>query len=264
MRNQTILEYKTINMKISTIELAKYLNEYIDPLKIEENTYNGIQVANSGTITKIATAVSASLEVIEKTAELKAQALIVHHGIFLKNESPVLTETKYKKIKTLIDNDIALLCYHLPLDAHRELGNNWKAAKDLGLSDLQPFVEYNNHMIGVRGSMQSLSFDEFKKKVESYYGNKATAVKVKDTIKSVAIVSGGADRFVVDAAKTGADCYITGRVDEPVWDAAREENICFLGLGHYSTETVGVKALAEHLQQKFNIECAFIDTKNPF
>ena len=92
-------------MKLSTFELTKYLNEYIDPLKIEENTYNGIQVANSGTITKIATAVSASLEAIEKAAELKAQALIVHHGIFQKNDSQMLIGTKYKKVKTLIKND---------------------------------------------------------------------------------------------------------------------------------------------------------------
>ena len=250
--------------KISTLELTQYLNEYIDPYKIDEGAYNGIQVTNSGTITKIATAVSASLEAIEKAAELKAQALIVHHGIFLKNEPQQLSGTKYKKIKALIENDIALFCYHLPLDAHRELGNNWKAARDLGLQDLQPCADYNKISIGVIGSINPISFEELKKKVENYYGNKAAEVKVKDSIKKIALVSGAGERFINTVAQAGADCYITGRVDEPVWDTAQEENISFLGLGHYATEIIGVKALAEHLQQKFGITCLFIKTKNPF
>lgn len=247
-------------------ELANYLNSYIDPLKIEEKTYNGIQVTNSGSITKITTAVSASLESIKKAIELKAQAIIVHHGIFQKNDLAIVTGTKYKKIKALIEHDIALLCYHLPLDAHRQLGNNWKAAKDLGLQELQPCIDYNKIPIGVIGSINEISFDKWKKKVESYYKNKAAAVKVKNSIKKVAIVSGGADAeyFITTAAQAGADCYITGRVDEPVWNVAQEENISFLGLGHYATETVGVKALAEHLQEKFGISCTFIKTENPF
>ncbi len=248
--------------QISVTELSQYLNNLFSP--IEENAFNGLQVAGAGPIKTIATAVTASIEAIEKAAALQAQALIVHHGIFQKNESQPLIGNRYKKIKLLIDNNIALYAYHLPLDADREIGNNWKAAKDLGLQNLQPFLEYNKTLIGVIGAMPPVPFEVLKQKVEQYYGATAASVKVKDTIRSVAIVSGGADRFVADAAQAGADCFITGRFDEPVWDAAHEEHISFLGLGHYATETVGVKALAEKLQEKFGIPCTFIKTDNPF
>lgn len=249
---------------ITSQELASYLNDFLDPLKINENSYNGLQVANSKPITKITTAVTASLEAIEQAIAMNANALIVHHGICTKNDTSPIIGSKYRKIKALIENNIALLCYHLPLDAHRELGNNWKAARDLGLANLQPCGEYANVSIGVLGSMAPMPFEQWAKKVEAYYGNKAAIVKVKDSISSAVIISGGADKFISAAIEAGADCYITGRFDEPVWDDAHEGNISFLGLGHYATETVGVKALAEHLEQKFSIPCQFIKIANPF
>ena len=256
---------ETTNKNVITLsELSKYLDAFLNSATIDEYAYNGVQVANSIPITKIATAVSSSLETIEKTLPLGAQALIVHHGIFVKDSSHTITGTNYRKIKMLIENNIALLCFHLPLDAHREVGNNWKAARDLGLYDLKPFAEYSSISIGVIGSIKAIPFDEFKKNVEHYYGYQAQAVKVKDPIRSVAIISGGADSFITQAAHAGADCFITGRVDEPVWDNAHEENISFLSLGHYGTETIGPKALAGHLQEKFDIPCTFIKTANPF
>ncbi len=245
--------------------LEQHLNAYLDPHKIQEKAYNGIQVTNTGAITNIATAVSASLEAIEKAVALKAQALIVHHGIFRQNDSHPLTGITYKKIKLLMEHNIALLCYHLPLDAHQEIGNNWKAARDLELINLKPFAEYNGILIGVVGQLpEKLSFEVFKATAEQYYKRPAQAVKVKDPITSVAIVSGGADGFVAAAAQAGADCFITGRVDEPVWDSAHEHNISFLGLGHYGTETVGVKALADYLPKHFAVSCTFLKTANPF
>ncbi len=249
---------------LSTQELARYLDELLDVSSFNENTYNGIQVANTAPIKKVATAVSASLEAIEKAAALKAQILIVHHGLFRKNDTHPLIETRYKKVRVLIEHNIALLAYHLPLDAHQELGNNWKAAKDLGLADLKPFGVLSDIPIGVIGTIAPLSFEEFRNRVEAYYGNTAAAVVVKNPIRSVAIISGGADKYIHDAAYAGADCFITGRFDEPVYDAAHEENISFLGLGHYATETVGVKALAQHIQETCEIPCTFIKTENPF
>ncbi len=253
-----------INKQVSVNELALYLNALLNVQAFEENSFNGIQVTTSSPIRKIATGVTASIETIEKAILLKAQVLIVHHGIFLKNDPQPLIGNRYKKIKLLMDHNIALLAYHLPLDAHQEVGNNWKAAKDLGLRHLKPFLEINKVPMGVIGFMSPMSFDIFTQSVEQYYGNTAARVKVKDTIASVAIISGGADKCITDAAKAGADCFITGRFDEPVWDAAHEENISFLGLGHYATETVGVKGLVDKLQQQFNIPCTFIKTGNPF
>jgi dinuclear metal center YbgI/SA1388 family protein len=250
---------------IHCFELANYLSAFLDPLKIEDAAPNGLQVANTGPIFKIATAVTASLETIEQAVALGVQALIVHHGIFVKGDSYSVTGTKYRKIKLLIDHDIALLGYHLPLDAHREVGNNWQAARDLGLQNLEPFLEYGKIYLGVIGSTpEPISMLEFQHKVEIYYGRPAAAVAVKDIISSVAIVSGAGEKFIKDAARAGADCYITGRVDEPVWDIAHEENISFLGLGHYGTETVGPKALALYVQEKLGISSSFIQTENPF
>ncbi len=254
------MKEKTITLS----ELSSYLNALLDPMKMEDMAPNGVQVGHTGPITSLATAVTASLETLEEAARLGVQALIVHHGIFKKGDPYPLVGTLYKKIQVLIKHDIALLGYHLPLDAHRELGNNYRAALDLGLQNLQPFAEYYKVPIGVIGHLVPVSFDEFKRKVEKYYGRPAAFVKVKDSISSVAIVSGGAEKSIVAAAHAGADCFITGRFDEPVWDSAHEEGISFLGLGHYTTETVGPMALGEHLQKVFGIPCTFIKTENPF
>ena len=250
--------------KISLKELAYYLDAFIDPQNIDDTAFNGIQVANSTSISKIATAVTASIETIERVAQAGAHALIVHHGIFKKKGMGPILGNVYKKLRLLIKYDIALLCYHLPLDAHQEIGNNWKAAKDLGLYNLQPFAKYGPFHIGVIGEIDSLGFADFQKKVESYYENTAHAIKVKDPIQKIVIVSGAGEKSIRDAANAGADCFITGRVDEPVWDAAHEDNISFLGLGHYTSEIVGVKALSDHLRNALEIESIFIKTQNPF
>ncbi len=278
-------------------ELAQHLDDYLQVNHFDEAAYNGIQVANTGLsatrlgvatlsprhslgrslgrrslvasataddITRIATAVTASLETIERAAELGVQALIVHHGIFRKQDAHPIVGVLYKKIKLLMEHNIALLGYHLPLDAHQEIGNNWHAARDLGMKDLQSFGELSGKAIGVIGSIAPTSFDVFKQKVEQYYHRSAQSVKVRDPISTVAIISGGADRFIIDAAEAGVDCFITGRVDEPVWDNAHEYGISFLGLGHYGTETVGPQALAGYIQKALGIPCEFIKTDNPF
>lgn len=245
-------------------ELEKYLTNLLQAQVFEERAYNGVQVMNATPITRVATAVSATLETINAAREAQAQALVVHHGIFLENDDHPLVGRLYDKVRLLIEQNCALLCYHLPLDAHQELGNNWKAALDLGLRNCQPFLAYNGQYIGVIGEIVMSSFDAFKEQVEQYYGRPAQAVKVRDAIVRVAIVSGGADRFVKDAALAGADCYITGRVDEPVWDDAHEYGISFLGLGHYGTETVGPKALAQKIEEHFGVSSVFLQTDNPF
>ncbi len=245
-------------------ELAQHLDEYLQINQFSEAAYNGIQVANSGEITSVATAVTASLQTIEQAVQLGVQALIVHHGVFRKQDEHPIVGVLYKKINLLMEHNIALLGYHLPLDAHQEVGNNWCAARELELQDLRPFGQVSGQAIGVIGSLPSTSFDTFKQKVEQYYGRSAHSVKVKDPISTVAIISGGADKFIIDAAQAGADCFITGRVDEPVWDHAHEYGISFLGLGHYGTEVVGPQALAGYIQKALGIPSECIKTDNPF
>ncbi len=250
--------------EIVLTDIERYLTNLLNPESFDEKAYNGVQVETKVPIEKIVTAVSVSNEVIQKAIEAKAQVLIVHHGIFLKGDEHPLVGRLYDMVSQLIKHNIALLCYHLPLDAHPEIGNNWKAAGDLGLKNCTSFFEYGGSYIGVVGEIGKMLFEDFKRQVEHYYGRPAQFVKIHEEVKKVAIISGGANKFIKDAAEAGADCYITGCVDEPVWDDAHDYGVSFLGLGHYGTETIGSKALAELLEEHFKVPAEFIRTDNPF
>lgn len=245
-------------------ELSAHLNQLLNIQSYADLVPNGIQVMNIGQIQNVATAVSADLATIEQAINRKANVLITHHGIFKNNETTTLQDSKYLKIKKLLEHNIGLLTYHLPLDAHQTVGNNWKAAQDLGWQNLQPFGEYSGKAIGVRGNFHSIDSYQFKKQLENYYSNNAVVVIVKQTVSSAALISGAADKSIMQAVHAGVDCFITGNVDEPVWYTAHEEHINFYGLGHAATEKVGPKALAQYLQTELGLSAFFIDTKNPF
>lgn len=241
-------------------EVTEYLDGLMAAPKIVDYCPNGLQVQGRSDIRNVAVSVSASLKSIRKAVELKADILLVHHGLFWNKDPYVITGTKREKLKLLIENDISLIAYHLPLDAHETLGNNWKAAKELGWKNLQTFAE-----IGVSGAFPKISIKEFQKKLETYYKHPAvTALGGKDTVSSAALISGGAYRYAAQAAEQGIDCFITGNFDEPVWHQAFEEHINFFALGHAATEEVGVKALAEKLSKHFKLKWSFIDDHNPF
>lgn len=244
------------------IDIAQKLDTLFELPGIDE--YNGIQVAHEGIITKAATAVTADLQTIEKAIALDVQLLMVHHGIFRKNDSYVLSGIKYQRVKRLMQHNIALLCYHLPLDYHRTLGNNWKAANDLGWHNLQPFGELNKIFFGVRGEFEPVSFEDFKIKLEKYYQHPATVVPAKKEIRSAALISGAAYREIRQAAQAGVDAFVTGNFDESAWSMTHEEGIAFFALGHSATEKVGPRALADYIQSTYALSCEFIDTDNPF
>lgn len=176
-----------------------------------------------------------------------------------------LTGTKKDKIALLLQAGVSLFAYHLPLDAHREVGNNWQAARDLGWENLEPFGEYYGTEIGVRGIFPARPIEKLIAEVEAYYGHTAsTALGGKKSVASCALVSGGAYKELSKAAAIGAECYITGNFDEPAWNVAFEEKIHFLALGHSATEKVGPKALARHLAQHFGVPAEFLEIPNPF
>lgn len=246
-------------------QLVKYLDELYQSHLFSDVSSNGLQVEGGEKIKKAATAVSASLKTIEQAAKQKVDALIVHHGLFWSRDPYALTGAKKEKIKILIENEISLLAYHLPMDAHEPLGNNWKAALDLGWEDLQPFYKMNGIFLGVKGAFKTCSREAFQKQLEKYYGHSAAAaLGGKKSVSSAALISGGAYRQIQDAAKAGADCFITGNFDEPAWAMAHEEKINFFALGHSATERVGPKALAEHLKMNLKIETLFLGDNNPF
>lgn len=250
---------------VSRSKLTTYISELLQPNLFQDFGPNGLQVEGAEEIKHIAVAVSASLETIKAAAKLNVQALLVHHGIFWNKDAYPITGTKKSKLKLLLDHEINLLAYHLPLDAHTTYGNNWKAAKDLGWENLAPFYPMGPVALGVKGTFPATSISQFVKKLEKYYGHQAhTALSGKKTITSAALISGGAHRQISEAAHAGVDAFITGSFDEPVWHIANEEQINFLALGHAATEKIGPYALGDHLEKHFKLKVTRIEDENPF
>lgn len=247
------------------IDLTNQLNDYLQIGNFADFTPNGLQVEGKPEVQRAVTAVTASLNIIEQAIARKADVLLVHHGLFWQRDPQVVVGVKKEKLALLLKNGISLLSYHLPLDAHRDIGNNWKAANDLGWQDLAPFGKSGTSYIGVKGRVKKQSRETFQKKLEAYYGQKAVvAFGGKKQIETCALISGGAYKQIEDASNEGIDCYITGNFDEPAWHLAHEGKVNFFALGHAATEKVGPKALAEHLRSVYRLKADFIDERNPF
>lgn len=250
---------------LTRYQLEMFLNHLFPGLAISDPSVNGLQVEGKEHVKTVATAVTASLETIEAAANRNVDALIVHHGLFWQKDAYSIVGSKKKKIALLLEKEISLFAYHLPLDLHKEIGNNWKAAMDLGLYDLSPFGVIDKVGIGVKGKIKSISKENLMQQLESYYEHSAVcAWGGPDQIETIAIVSGGAYKMINEAATEKIDAFITGSFDEPVWHLAKEESINFYALGHSATERIGPKALAKHLQENLNLSCSFIDIPNPF
>lgn len=252
---------------IALKELVSYLDDALEVSTIHDFCPNGLQVeGGQNEVTQIATAVSASLQTLEKAIELKPQVLIVHHGIFWNKDSYRILGTKREKIKLLLDHGISLLGYHLPLDCHKEWGNNWTAAKEMGWKNLKGFgPKYGEAHLGVMGQVEPISRQDFQKKLEEYYNHSATfALGGPEKIEAIALISGGGYKEIDRAVKANADAFITGSFDEPIWHIAHEEKINFFALGHSHTEKIGPKALGKHLEEKFSLKHQFLDIENPF
>lgn len=245
--------------------ISHYIDELLNPASFQDVCINGIQIEGKKNVRHIATSVSATLQSIQKAKRLKADILLVHHGLFLKGKDLTLQDCLKEKLKILLNADMSLLAYHLPLDAHVELGNNWPAAKMLGFFELEPFGYFSGVPIGVKARCEPMSQITLKNRLRAFYGRHVeTALFGAKTIQTVAIVSGSGHKLLLDAAHQGIDCLITGTVDEPVWYTAREEKINFMACGHSATEKLGVQLLGEHLADKFDLTHTFIDDNNPF
>lgn len=248
---------------ITLQELIDYLTALFEGPITSDYCPNGLQVEGKASIKKVATAVTASRATIEAAVAADVDALIVHHGLFWKGDEFPIIGAKKGRLEPLFRYDISLFGYHLPLDAHPEIGNNWRAARDLGWEQLEPFGVLNGAPIGVRGTFAPMDRDSFKKKLESYYDHPATeALGGPEQVSSAALVSGGAYGLIKEAAEVGADCFVTGNFDEPAWHLAHEEGVNFYAMGHSATERVGPRALAERLSALVPTE--FLDVPNPF
>jgi len=219
---------------------------------------NGLQVENSGRITRIAATVDASLATVKLAIKAKANLLIVHHGLFWSPAHP-WTGKKYELLRALLDNKIAVYSSHLPLDAHPKLGNNAQLAAALGFKKLRPFFPSHGQPIGLK-TVANISRDELATRLAHATGAKPRLIPGGPKIcRRIGIVTGGAGGDLKTAATEGVDTFITGEGPHWTYALAEELGLNVLYGGHYATETFGVKALAAHLSQKFCVPWTFLD-----
>ena len=245
-------------------DLVAYLDQYLDA-RGRDYGPNGLQVEGKEEVRKIVTGVSACHELFIRAREAGADAVLVHHGLFWDGMPRTLTGFQYRRVAELIRSEMSLIAYHLPLDRHPELGNNAIAGRAFGLADLEPFGLHDGLPIGFKGSFPApISAMALLDRCRSVYGQEPLAfLSGPDPVRSLGIISGGAQRELYDAIADGLDAYVTGEVSEWVMNVAREAGIHYLAAGHYATERLGIRALGEHLAEKFGIEAELIDVPNP-
>jgi dinuclear metal center YbgI/SA1388 family protein len=241
-------------------ELTAYLNRFLDIESYKDYAPNGLQVEGKQEIKKVVTGVTACQALLEKAVELQADAVMVHHGYFWKSEPETITGFKYQRIKTLIDYDINLYGYHLPLDGHAELGNNALLGKLWQLEDKTP----EPGLLRLGELSEPMKIDEFKQLVDNTLDRTSLHLPGgPELVKTVAWCSGGAQGYIDQAISWNADVYISGEVSEQTTHLAKECGIHYLAAGHHATETHGIRALGEHIENRFGLNVTFVDIPNP-
>ncbi len=255
-----------IEAVMNTQSLVDYLDELLQATLIKDFCPNGLQVQGTPTIKKIITGVTASQALIDEAILAEADAILVHHGYFWKNESPTITGMKYQRIKKLIENNINLIGYHLPLDIHPELGNNAQLAKLLDIEVTGPLEIDNAHSVSIKGAFESaIDGQQLAQRIDTVLNRACLHIAPPSSkpIKTVAWCTGGGQGYIELAAQHGIDAFISGEVSEQTTHICHEMDIHFFAAGHHATERYGAKALGEHLAEKFDIDVRFIDINNP-
>jgi dinuclear metal center YbgI/SA1388 family protein len=242
--------------------LVGYLQQILQPERFSDYCPNGLQIQGRPNVLKIVSGVTASMDLLKAAAYAEADAVLVHHGFFWKNEDPCIVGIKQKRIKFLLDHNMSLLAYHLPLDAHPELGNNAQLANRLGLNLEGCTGNQNILAYGTFSELRMLG--EFSEFVDLQL-NRTPMVIGSDSkqIQRVAWCSGGAQSYMQDAIDLGVDLFISGEISEQTYHLARESGVAYMAAGHHATERYGVKALGDHLASHFSISHEFIDIHNP-
>jgi dinuclear metal center YbgI/SA1388 family protein len=244
-------------------DLEAYLNRLLDTAKFHDYCPNGLQVEGRREVRQLVSGVTASLDFLEAAIAARADAVLVHHGYFWRGENPCLTGMRRRRIALLLAHDVSLLAYHLPLDAHLELGNNAQLSHRLGLCETGRFGEQGIGMFGTLSSNVS-NLKELRVSVERALSR--TPLVIGDDarpVKRVAWCTGGAQDYFSDAIDLGVDVFITGEISERTVHLARESGVAFISAGHHATERYGVQALGEQVSEKFGISHQYIDIENP-
>ncbi|MGM0563791.1 MAG: Nif3-like dinuclear metal center hexameric protein [Pseudomonadota bacterium] len=250
---------------VATQTLIDYCESLLQTGRFRDFAPNGLQVEGRSEVRRLVSGVTASQALVDAAVELQADAVLVHHGYFWKGEDPCIAGMKMRRIKALLQADINLLAYHLPLDAHPELGNNAQLAAELGWE--VESIAGEGHAEGLLFTArlpQPLSGSDLAGHIEDCLGRRPTHVgEADDEIDRVAWCTGGAQGFIQQAADLGVDAYISGEISEPTTHIARESGIHYYAAGHHATERYGAPALGAHLAERFGLEHHFIDIDNP-
>ena len=243
-------------------ELETHLNQLLDAPRFHDYCPNGLQVEGRSEVRKLVSGVTASLDLLQAAVAAGADAVLVHHGYFWRGENACLTGVKRRRIALLLEHNISLFAYHLPLDAHPQLGNNTQLGRRLGFVEEGRFGEQD---IAVHGSLpQAVTLAELAGNVERALSRKPLVIGDEaKLVRCVAWCTGAAQDYFDEAIRLGVDAFVTGEISEQTVHAARESGVAFISAGHHATERYGVQALGEHIAQKFGIAHQFIDVDNP-
>lgn len=252
-------------MHIARHELLSTLESWLSASTCADYCPNGLQVEGSQNIRKIVTGVTASQALIDAAIAKGADTLLVHHGYFWKGENPTVTGMKQRRLRALLANDINLIAYHLPLDAHAKYGNNAVLGNALGLQDLLPVATESPLGILYQGTIPPIGLDEFADRVAQVVQRSLVACVRggEHSITKVAICTGGGQGFIEAACDAGADAFVSGEISEQTVHVARERGIHYLAAGHHATERFGVRALGQAVAETFSVDVEFIDIDSP-
>jgi len=242
-------------------DLTRVCADWMAVDQVQDYCPNGLQVEGKREIRKLATAVTASLDAIEAAIEWGADALLVHHGFFWRNEAASIVGAKAARIRRLIQADMNLFAYHLPLDIHAEFGNNAELAKLWNLVDDASDVK----RVWRTGSLEfPLPIEGFVDRIRRTLRREPLVIQAgPKQVKRVAWCSGGAQSYFAQAIEQGIDVFITGEVSEPCYHQALESGVHFIVAGHHATERYGVQALGAKLANQFSLEHRYIELANP-
>ena len=243
-------------------QLRNALDTLLDAGRFRDYCPNGLQVEGRAGVGRVVTGVTASLALIERAVEARADAILVHHGLFWKGDDMRVVGPKKKRLELLLKHGINLFAYHLPLDAHAELGNNAQLAKRLGFAITGRFAEQD---IGFLGKLKRpMRAEALQSMVSEALGRKALVVgPLGGMVKRIAWCTGGAQGYFDAAIAAGCDAFLSGEISEQTTHLAREAGVPYIAAGHHATERYGVQAVGEWMQTTCGIEHQFVDDDNP-
>lgn len=243
-------------------ELVDYLDGLLEPGKYRDYCPNGLQVEGSGEIRRLVAGVTASQALLDAAVAVGADTVLVHHGYFWKGEDGRVTGIRKHRLKTLLMHDINLLAYHLPLDAHPQLGNNAQLADRLGWLPEGRFGDQDIAWLGRPGEETTVS--GLATRIEQALGRQPLVIAgAERPLRRIAWCSGGAQGYFEAAIALGVDAFVSGEISEQTVHLARESGVAYLACGHHATERYGVQAVAAHLAEKCGLDCRFVDIDNP-